>query len=236
MDRRAERFRARLLWGVLLVGIALNLALISGRVLLYPATVTLPGGFVYQLEPVGMLLLYGGLGWWLTTAMSPARLAALRDGTLFGLVSGAVWIVNLAVETFADLAVQVGGLVFLLLLGATFLLWGVAGLRVARRSGSLSLAILAAVWSAMNSIVILVAFGLLLLYISLPQLEHNIATSPDFLRSGWHDVGAFAIANTFDAGFSHLLMAPLVAVVFGALGALSSKGWNRMRASREQQN
>lgn len=230
MHRQAEWCRARLLWGALLVGIALNLALIGGRVLPYPAMVMLPGGVVYMLEPVVLLLLYGGLGWWLTTAVNPARLAALRAGTLFGLMSGGVWVVNLALETFADLAVQVGRFVFLLLLGATFLLWGVAGLRTAKRTGSLSLAILAAVWSAMNSIVILVAFGLLLLYTSLPRLEHTVATSPEFRSSGWHDVGAFAIANTFDAAFSHLLVAPLVAVFFGALGALSSKGWSRMHA------
>src|ERR1051326_3929028 len=94
---------ARALWGALLLGIAVDLALVGARVLLYPAVVTLPGGWIYLFEPVVLLSAYAGLGWWLTSTTSPAHQAALRAGTLFGVLSGGVWIANLVVETFADL-------------------------------------------------------------------------------------------------------------------------------------
>jgi len=222
---------ARALRWAFLVGVALDLTLVGGRALLYPAAVTLPGGWIYLLEPLVLLLVYAGLGWLMTRSSSPARQAALRDGALFGLVSGAVWVVSLALETFADLSAQVAAPLSLVLFLCAFLPWGMAGLRTARRGGSMLLAILAAVWSAMNSIVILVTFGFLLMYTSLPRLEQDIATAPEFLSSGWHDVGAYAIANTFDAGFSHLLIAPLVAVVFGALGALLGSTIRRLKSA-----
>jgi hypothetical protein len=209
--------------------------LIGVRVLLYPVFVILPGGVIYLLEPVVLLCLYAGLGWWLTSAASLERQAALREGALFGLLSGVVWIANLAVETFADRSTPASVFVFLPLLLGVFLLWGVAGLRTTTLTGSLPLAIVAAVWSAMNSIVMLVTFGFLLMYTSLPRLKQDIAATPEFQSLSWHDVGAYAIANTFDAGFSHLLIAPLIAVCFGTLGALISKGWLWLRAPRGQQ-
>jgi hypothetical protein len=49
-------------------------------------------------------------------------------------------------------------------------------------------------------------------------LAHGEISDPDYLRSGWTDVRAFAIANTFDAGFTHLVEAPVIAAVLGALG------------------
>jgi hypothetical protein len=43
---------------------------------------------------------------------------------------------------------------------------------------------------------------------------------PEFQRSGWTDVHAFAIANALDSVISHLLLGPVVATVMGTIGSL----------------
>lgn len=92
-----------------------------------------------------------------------------------------------------------------------------AGL-VARRTGSLGHGILAAVCSAMLCVLTTITLGFLLLYTSLPHLEHDLLNDPAWLHSGWSDLRAFAIANTFFAAFTHLLVALLIGVVVGAIG------------------
>jgi hypothetical protein len=63
---------------------------------------------------------------------------------------------------------------------------------------------------------------------ALPTLAHGEIGDPDYVRSGWTDVRAFAIANTFDAGFTHLVEAPVIAATLGALGS----GLGRLMAPR----
>jgi hypothetical protein len=46
-----------------------------------------------------------------------------------------------------------------------------------------------------------------------------VATWQEFKRSAWTDPAAIQIANTLDSAFSHLLLAPVVALVVGAIGA-----------------
>ncbi len=46
-----------------------------------------------------------------------------------------------------------------------------------------------------------------------------VATWQEFKRSAWTDPAAFQIGNTLDSAFGHLLLAPVVAMIFGAIGA-----------------
>lgn len=71
----------------------------------------------------------------------------------------------------------------------------------------------------MICVLITIAFGLLLTYISLSHLAHQLVADPDFLRSHWRDLRAFAIANSFDSAFSHLLGGLLIGIIVGAIGA-----------------
>ena len=74
-----------------------------------------------------------------------------------------------------------------------------------------------------------VAFGLLLMNIALPHLASQEITDPDFVRSHWNNVTLLAIANTLDAGSSHLLEAPIIALVFGLIGS----GLGRLTTRRQ---
>lgn len=199
-----------------LVAVACDLALIFLRVLRYPPLLRQHNALIFILEPVILLTLYGGIAVATTRNIGSQRYAALRVGVTLGLVTGIMWIVNLAMETFSP----VSGIPVTapLLLGA-FILWGVAGFLAARQTGSLSLGILAAIWAAMLCVLLAITFGFLLTYTSLPTLERQMIADPDFLRSGWSNIRAFAIANAFDSAFSHLWGGLLVSAVFGATGS-----------------
>ncbi|MHB8648028.1 MAG: hypothetical protein ACYDAR_19775 [Thermomicrobiales bacterium] len=201
---------------LLLVAIACDFALICLRVLLYTPLVRQHNALIYLLEPVALLIIYAGIAFAITTSTSPQRDAAARMSMVVGLLTGVLWIINLALETFSDVAGIPVTAPFLL---GAFVLWGVAGFIGARQTGSLSHGVLAAIESAMLCVLLAITFGFLLMYTSLPTLERQLVADPDFLRSHWDDLHAFAIANSFDSAFSHLLGALLVGAVVGIAGS-----------------
>jgi hypothetical protein len=214
----------------LLTGILLDLGLIGARVLLYPPVLKEPDSLTYVIEPVAILLGYAGIVAAVTTGSNPGRAKALAVGSAAGLLTGAMWIVNLTVETFADLSAGTSLLASAPLLLGAFAVWGAAGVYTAYRTSSLPLGILATVVGSLLCVVITITFGLALAFTSLPRLAHNVAADPDYLRSGWGDVTAFAIANQFSAAASHLLIAPLVAATVGLLSGLLAQGLGRLAA------
>ncbi len=200
----------------LLFSVALNLALIVARVLLYTSLLAQPNAQLFVLEPVVLLLIYAAIAFAMTAKRDERWHTIRRVGTIIGLITGMMWIVNLSLETFSRFS---GILVTAPFLLGAFVLWGVAGGIGAWRTGAVFPGIAAAIMAAMICVLITVTYGFLLTYTSLPRLERDLTNSPDFLRSGWDDLRAFAIANTFDSGFSHLLGALCVGAVFGAIGS-----------------
>jgi hypothetical protein len=143
-------------------------------------------------------------------------------GVLVGMATGVMWLLNLLIETFAGLTGWRNLAATAPLLLGGFLLWGVAGALARRRTGSLPAGPLAAVVAAMTCVSITLALGFALPFLALPRLAQNIDGSPEYVSSGWQDLHAFAIANTLDAGSTHLLIAPIIAVVTGSLGAVAA--------------
>ncbi len=64
-----------------------------------------------------------------------------------------------------------------------------------------------------------VAGGLAVEMFVAPTDPAPVATWQEFQRSAWTDPATFQIANTLDSAFSHLLLAPVVAIVVGTIGA-----------------
>lgn len=205
---------------VVLAVVLLDLLLIGAQVAVYRPLLSQPNALIYVLEPVALLLIYATAAIWITGASDRARRTALREGTLIGLVGGLLFTINLASETFLDLSAWASLFATAPLFIGTFALWGVAAYRAARLTSSVAPGVLAAIWSAMCTILLTITFGFILAYVALPRLERNLAGSPEFARSGWHDLHAFAIANQFDAAFSHLLVAVIVATVLGTVVSL----------------
>lgn len=226
----ANRTAQRLRW-MYLVLIVLNLLMVSVRVLLYTPFFRQPTALVFLLEPTVLLVIYACIVLAITRHADTERCVALRTGTIIGLITGTMWVINLYGETFTTLNGSIGILSTAPFLLGGFLLWGVAGFLGSRRTGSLSLGILSAVWCAMLCVLMTITYGFLLLFTSLPHLQHDLTNDLDWLHSGWSDLHAFAIAETFFAGFTHLLAALLIGTIVGAIGGgVGMLGKGRPRA------
>jgi hypothetical protein len=216
--------------GALLTLIGLNTALMALNIALYPAFFAQPGALFYLLEPLASLIVYVVIAFLTTRRISSRADVASRVGLLFGLLTGCLWLVNLTLETFANTSGGAGILATAPFLLGGFLLWGVASVVVAWRTGSFGLGLLAAVWSAMICALLTIAYGWTLPLVAQARLQKQLVNDPDFLRSRWTDLQAFVLANSFDSGFSHLLGALIIGGAFGAIGAVAAV-W--LRGSRQ---
>jgi hypothetical protein len=216
-------------WLLALIGA--DLALVALRTATYPAYFAMPGA-VSDLIPLLMALAVyaAAIAAMPRLAMrSPGAATALRVGTIAGLVGGALDAANITLESVLALPQSVVTMTTLTAMLGLFLTFAVAGFVGGRRAGFWP-GVAAAVWSAVVAILIAITFGFLLVNVALPKLARDEQGDPDYQRSGWTDTRAFAIANTFDAGFTHLLEGPIIALVLGAAGSgLGQIGARRTR-------
>ena len=205
-----------LLRRALLLGIALNLCLIVVRVSLYRPLLAMPGAFRFIVEPVIGLVGCGLFVLAVTSGKNVKLLDALWPATAWGFVGGALLVVHMTLENFGR-RIGENGWITLAFMFSTFLLWGVAGFVTARNTASRALGLLGGCWSAVVSVLVAVGFGFVLMFFEVPPLDY-VATWAEFQQSGWGYVHAFAIANSLDAGFTHLLAGLVLGSIFGAIG------------------
>jgi hypothetical protein len=212
---------ARTLRVSLLLLIGGDLGLIAVRLLHYPTFFSMPGALGYALTPLVALAVYAALIVVLPQAAArlPGAPAAVRVGIVIGLIGGGLELMSISIESLFMLPQRVVSVTSLIEMLILFLSFAVAGFVGSRRTGAFWLGIGTAIWSAMVAILVAVAFGFLLVNTSLSTLAHDEQGDPDYARSGWSDVRAFAIANTFDSGFTHLVEAPIIATLLGAAGS-----------------
>ena len=67
---------------------------------------------------------------------------------------------------------------------------------------------------------IAVAAGFLIEFFVAPPDPATVSMWAEYRRSGWTDAHAFGLANTLDSACTHLVIAPIVAMVFGSIGSL----------------
>ena len=70
---------------------------------------------------------------------------------------------------------------------------------------------------------IAVAAGFAIEFFIAPPDPAVVSMWAEYRRSGWTDSHAFGLANTLDSGFTHLFVAPIVAMVFGGIGSLLAR-------------
>jgi hypothetical protein len=220
---RNARLQQGFILGIIVIGI-----LIGYGILQYPLIVS-EAGVLSLLAPVFMLLLYGVFAIRATHEPSQARSSALKSGTVFGLLVGLTFIVTISVENFVDMNRQVSTISTLGFMFLIFLIFAYAGWHGTNESSQLSLGIFTSVWSAMIGVVIALLFGFAINFLFTQRLEQNLQASAEFLRSGSRDLETFTFWNTLDSAFSHLLEAPIIAVVLGILGSLSRLGISQLQ-------
>jgi len=212
----------------MVIGAVLCLALISRGLLTYRAAFAggrPEAGPTSVILALGLLIVYAAASGVAGRATGLDFTVAVGEGTRIGAVIGGVWLVSHTIEVFADGAT----LLSLLFFGTVFLLFGVAGFVGARRTGRIGVGVLAAVWAAMSSSLILVIYGFLLAYLFMGRMA--AIEAPDFARSGMHDAAAFTVADTIFSAGSHLLEAPVIAGGLGMIGSLAGRVWYLHRSA-----
>lgn len=232
--RRVD-WRWRLTWASLLALIVFDMGQVALRVAAYSSLLRWPGAPLYVAEPLvglaGYALIISALPF--ARPRLPGVADALRVGALAGLLGGALEVLDIAAESLLALPQVVVSVATGAAMLALFLLFALTGFAGAWRAQRWAPGVIAAIWCAMVAILIAVTFGFLLMHVALPQLARGMASDPDYLRSGWTDTTAFAIANTFDNGFTHMVEAPIIAAILGALGAAVAMLTTRRGIRRE---
>jgi hypothetical protein len=217
----------------LMLGVCAAAALVAYGLLRFPAVLTVsPTGARSLIGVIGILMLYAAAGWFGPAFTERLHPQILRAGILGGLLVGCVFVAEMLLEYWllpndnTAIGLAEYGLVF-----ASFFL---VGLWVAYQTKAWRNGILAAAWSAMIGGLIWLIAALLIFYLfnSTPQqtqvfrAEGNYA---DFARSGLNDFNAFVMEDFMGAGFFHSLLLPVMAAIFGALGATAGKVLARLR-------
>jgi len=174
------------------------------------------------LETVCAFLAYAVATIYLARTRGPYWDSILTSASIFGVITGIFEVINVGFENGIPFVVR-GPLLpigFMLLI---FTSWGIAGFRTTRSLKSARAGLLAAVLSAAVCMLIAVAAGFFVQFFLVPPEPTYVSTWAEFKRSGWTDAGAFAVANTLDSGFTHLVIAPIVALLFGGLASLISQ-------------
>lgn len=215
---------------ILLFANAATAALIGVRVAQYPLYLSFSGASLLLWEAGGMLALYFALTFVLTRdlAADGRRLALV---TRFGMAAACIQVLHVIVERFVTFPGRWNGVATLCFMLATFVCWATVAFGVRRSGQTVWCSLRSAIWAAMITMGLAVCFGVLFeLYIA-PLPPEQMRFWPEFVRSGWNDLHAFAIANTVDSVMSHLLIAPVVALIVGAL-ALVPAIWLNANTSR----
>lgn len=210
--------------------VAADLGMIAIAVARYPALFAQPGARTFEVEPICALVAYAVAGFCFVQLTRPSWDTVLPTSLTFGLLTAILEIVNMAIENGIPFSVdgsalQIGSML------SIFTLWGIAGGRTARSLGSTRAGLLAAVSSAAICMLIGVTAGFAIQLFVVPPDPAYVATWPEFKRSGWTDARAFGLANTLDSGFTHLVLAPFVALIFGGIASLIARPFPSKPAS-----
>ena len=204
----------------LLLGIVLVFALMLYGALRYPASLS-QGGLVSFLATAGALLAYGAAALSARRQSAGSLQIALGQGSWVGILLGAVAVVNHALEIFGALGSPLSAILGVSMWGLMFLAFGVVASATYNLVGSLRLAVVASVWCALVSTVATLLAGYAIGMLFMAHMQHILQGA--YTQSGMADPRAFVIQNTLNSGAAHVLLAPLIAVVFGLAGGLAGK-------------
>jgi hypothetical protein len=201
---------------LILAGLDLTLAVLG--IARYPALFIQHGAWIFVAELVGVLLVYGAAASLFLRQRGPAWQTISKYSGVYGCITSGLELVSLAIETWLP-AWAHGGIFSVGIMVSLFVLWGIAGGWAARTTGSIGNGLWTAVTSAAFCMLVAVAAGFVVeFFLAIPDVG-AIQTWQEFKRSGWTDARAFGVANTLDSGFTHLLIAPIVASLFGLGGS-----------------
>jgi hypothetical protein len=205
-----------------------DLAMIFVAVTHYPPFFSQPAASTIVAESVSTLVVYAVAAVWVGRRRGQDWDAILASATLFGLFGGALEALNIGIENGIPAATHtpVLPIAFMLTILAS---WGLAGFRTACALHSTRAGLAAAVSTAGIGMLIAVTAGFVMEFFAARPEPAYISTWAEFRRSGWTDARAFGVANTLEAAVTHLVIAPIAALVLGGVASLLGK----FRSSKE---
>jgi hypothetical protein len=210
-------------FGFALLGlIVIDLGMITVGVARYPELLSQPGARTFVAEPIGVLIAYAIAVVCIARTHGTYWDGILRTAIIFGLLAGTFEIINIGIENGIPFAIR-GPALQIVFMFSVFISWGIAGFRTARSLGSISAGLIAAVCSAGICMLMAVTAGFLIQFFLVPPKPEYVSTWSEFKRGGWTDPHAFGVANTLDSGFTHLIIAPVVALIFGGFASLLAR-------------
>jgi hypothetical protein len=168
--------------------------LIALGVTRYPALLLQSGARTFVAEPLGVLAAYAIAVVCIARTHGTYCDGILRTAIIFGLLGGALEIINIGIENSLPFAVRGPALQIVFML-SVFTSWGIAGFRTACSLGSIRAGLLAGVYGAAICMLIAVAAGFLIQFFLVPPRPEYVSTWSEFKRSGWTDPHAFDLGS-----------------------------------------
>jgi hypothetical protein len=219
---------------ILIAVVALDIALVLLGLVLYPSAIQ-SGGLLGATGAILMVCFLGTLALFSPISIARAHPSLWRTGLLTGTIAGAWLGLDLVLNYFiyrdgptnSKISLVVYGVYFLLMLGTA-----VRGALLTKRFRD---GLTAGLWFVIAAQLIwfTVEFGAYYLFSRTAVGVQFIQTEmgADFIRSGEANFQSFVISDFYGAGFFHLLLIGLVAVLLiGSIGA----GAGRLIASRQK--
>lgn len=203
----------------MLLLVPIDLVLIAFAIVHTPGFLVQPGAMLYLIEPIGLLVGYGICGYFVVRAGRPWWDSILRIAVIVGLITGAIESLNILLERMTWDFIHTPGFSIAMMI-LLFCTWGVAGAWGAEQRKSILGGVLAAICASSICMLLAVTVGFLMEFLLAPTSPQITSTWEEYKRSGWSDAQAFGIANTLDSTVTHLLLAPVIASIFGLFGSL----------------
>ena len=149
---------------------------------------------------------------------------ALLDGTKTGAIAGIIGMVHVTIEYFLFIPKGINGFITLAFMAILFIAFGVSAYITMNKTNHIVSALLSGIWCAMLSILVLFIYGFLLNFIFLHHLIIIMAYDEEFKMSHM-SIRAYTFHNTLESGGTHLLIAPVVALVFSFIAIILLKAY-----------
>ena len=211
----------RLLRRAIMVLVPINILLLFVGILQYPPVLG-AGGLKGMIAAALIVLVYGWLALFSPIAIGRANTKVIRNGILFGLLSSII----LSGDLISGYLIHDGNTsarTSLIAYGLFFILIIASAVRGFRQTGKFTSGLAAAVWCVLVALLIwfCVEFVAYYIFASTPSGMAFIQDEMqlDFTRSGATDYQAFVISDFYGAGFFHLLLGLIIALILGSIGA-----------------
>jgi hypothetical protein len=228
---------------LILVGVAIDLALISYPLSAYPDLRVQPA-LLTIVAPIALLMVYAVLVWLGLRGNDPANATVSRLAIFFGLLVGAMWAGEILAGNLGDTALlgqlrTVNNPLYLTIgrsfIGLAVALSVVAGLAAAWRTGRLRVGLFVGLWSGLISGLVTVLVALTMTYVFIEPLQTASSNLQEFHASGATNMAVFLVQDIIGASAAHLLIGLGLGLVAGTVGgvigaALSLLGKPRRRS------